>query len=93
MESESGHENRAVECRVGILARLHVIDSVFFLWTHKFQLKLTITRPLGHACIHNGVQNIPCKIIENVPFLSPKLSKYRVMCSKLAREWANLSKL
>ena len=42
--------------RVGILARLRVIDPLFFLWTHKFQLKLTITRPLGRACIHNGVK-------------------------------------
>ena len=31
------------------------IDPLLFLWTHKFQLKLTITRPLGRACIHNGV--------------------------------------
>ena len=29
--------------RVGILARLHVIGPLFFLWMHKFQLKLTIT--------------------------------------------------
>ena len=42
--------------RVGILARLRVIDPLFFLWTHKFQLKLTITRPLGRASIHNGVK-------------------------------------
>ena len=27
--------------RVGILARLRVIDPLFFLWTHKFQLKGT----------------------------------------------------
>ena len=76
--------------RVGILARLRVIDPSFFLWTHKFKLKLTITRPLGRACIHNGVKispwtrmysqwskNIPWKIIVNVPFLST-ISKYRV---------------
>ena len=43
-------------CRVGILARLRVIDPSFFLWTHKFQLKLTILRPLGRTCIHNGVK-------------------------------------
>ena len=42
--------------RVGILARLHVIDPLFFLWMHKYHLKLTITRPLGRACIHNGVK-------------------------------------
>ena len=42
--------------RVGILARLRVIDPLFFLWTHKFQLHLTVTRPLGRACIHNGVK-------------------------------------
>ena len=41
--------------RVDILARVCVIDPLFFLWTHKFQLKLTTTRPLGCACIHNGV--------------------------------------
>ena len=45
-----------VRYRVGIIARLHIIDPLFFLWTHKFQLKLTITRPLGRACIHNGVK-------------------------------------
>ena len=42
--------------RVGILARLRIIDPLFFLWTHRFQLQLTITRPLGRACIHNGVK-------------------------------------
>ena len=42
--------------RVGILARLRIIDPLFFLWTHKFQLKLTITRPHGRACIHSGVK-------------------------------------
>ena len=36
--------------------RLRVIDPLFFLRTHRFQLKLTITRPLGRACIHNGVK-------------------------------------
>ena len=35
---------------------LRVIDPSFFLWTHKFQLKLTITRPLGRSSIHNGVK-------------------------------------
>ena len=56
-------QNGTVEIRVGILARLRVIDPSFFLWTHKFQLKLTITRPLdaitrplGRASIHNGVK-------------------------------------
>ena len=42
--------------RVGILARLRVIEPLFFLRTHKFQLKLTITRPLGCPYIHNGVK-------------------------------------
>ena len=37
--------------------------------------------------------NISCKIIDNVPFLSTKLSKYSVKCSKLAGELANRSKL
>ena len=45
-----------ISTRVGILACLRVIDPIFFLWTRKFQLKLTITRPLGRACIHNGVK-------------------------------------
>ena len=47
-----GHIGR----RVGILARLRVINPFIFLWTHKFQLKLTITRPLGRACFHSGVK-------------------------------------
>ena len=34
------------------MALLRVINPLFFLWTHKFQLKLTITRPLGRACIY-----------------------------------------
>ena len=42
--------------RVGILARLRIIHPLFFLWEHKFQLKLTITRPLGRVCMHNGVK-------------------------------------
>ena len=29
---------------------------IFFLWTPNFQLKLTIMRPLGRACIHIGVK-------------------------------------
>ena len=48
----SSHSGTSVD----ILARLRVIDPLFFLWTHKFQLKLTITHPLGCACIHNGVK-------------------------------------
>ena len=48
--------SRPRHIRVGILARLRIIDPLFFLWTYKFQLKLTITRPLGQACIHNGVK-------------------------------------
>ena len=43
-----------VQGRVSILARLRVIEPLFFLWTHKLQLKLTITCPLGRARIHNG---------------------------------------
>ena len=42
--------------RVGILARPHVIDPLLFLWAHNFHLKLTITCPLGCACIHNEVK-------------------------------------
>ena len=42
--------------RVGILAHLRVIDPLFYLWMHKFQLKLANTRPLGRPCIHNGVK-------------------------------------
>ena len=38
-------------------------------------------------------KNIPWKIIDNVPFLSTKLSKYRVTCAKLAGELANRFKL
>ena len=45
-----------LQTRVGILARLRVIDPLFFLWTHKFQLKLTILHPLGRACIHSWVK-------------------------------------
>ena len=45
--------NQYLKSRVGILARLCIIDPSFFPWTHKFQLKLTITHPLGCACIHN----------------------------------------
>ena len=37
--------------------------------------------------------NVSCKITDNVPFLSTKLSKYSVKCSKLAGELANRSKL
>ena len=56
-----------------------------------FNLSL-YTCPLGCAWIQWS-KNIPWKIIDNVPFLSTKLSEYRVTCSKLARELANRSKL
>ena len=52
----STHKGTLTCSRVGILARLRVIDPLFFLWTHKFQLKLTITRPLERACFHSGVK-------------------------------------
>ena len=38
------------------LAFLRVCVPLYFLCTHKFQLMLTITRPLGRACIHNGLE-------------------------------------
>ena len=31
---------------------LGVIDPLFFLWTHKFQLKLTFMRPTGRTSIY-----------------------------------------
>ena len=62
--------------RVGILARLCIIDPFFFLWRHKFQLKLTITRSLGRACIHNGVKIYHAKSLIMFHFLSSK-SKYQ----------------
>ena len=55
----------------GILARLRVIDPLFFLWTHKFQLKLTITRPLGRAYIHNGVKISHAKSLKMSHFCPP----------------------
>ena len=79
-------------CRVGILARLRVIDPLFFLWTHKFQLQLTITRPLGRACIHNGVNISHGKSLAMSHFCPPNYQN-RVTCSKLAGELANRSKL
>ena len=72
---------------------LRVIDSLFFsldaqvstyvyhcvsIWTHMYS---------------QWSKNIPSKNIDNVPFLSTKLSKYRVTCSKLAGELADGSKL
>ena len=66
--------------RVGILARLRVTDPLFFLWMHKFQLKLTITRPLGRACIHNGVKISHEKSLKMSQFVH-RISKYRVTCS------------
>ena len=57
--------------RVGILVRLRVIDPLFFLWTHKFQLKLTITCPLGRTCIHNGVQISHGKFLSMSHFCPP----------------------
>ena len=42
-----------------------------FCWMHKFQLNLTITRPLGDTCIHNGVKISHGKSL-TVPFLSTK---------------------
>ena len=68
----AGPISKTLQIGVGILARLRVIDPLFFLWTHKFQLKLSIMRPLGRACIHNGVRISHGKIIDNVPFLSTK---------------------
>ena len=40
-------------CRVGILASLRVIDPLFFLWMHKFQLYLTFMRPNRHESIYS----------------------------------------
>ena len=54
--------------RVGILVCLRVIDPLFFLWTHMFQLKLTISRPLWTSMYSQWSKNIPWKIIDNVPF-------------------------
>ena len=65
--------------RVGVLARLRVIDSLFFLWTHKFQLKLTITRPLGRACIHNGVRISHGKSLTMSHFCPPNIKIYSYM--------------
>ena len=73
--------------RIGLFARLRVIDPLFFLWTHKFQLKLTITRPLGRACIHNGVKISHGKSLTMSIFVH-QIPKYRVTCSKLAGELA-----
>ena len=39
--------------RVGILARLRVIDPLIFLCTHRFQLKLTFMRPTGRVSIYS----------------------------------------
>ena len=68
----------------------YLICTFFFLWTYKFQLKLTIISWTHMTHMYSQWnKNIPRKIIDNVPFLSSKFSKYRVTCSKLARELAN----
>ena len=63
--------------RVGILAHLHVIDPLFCLWMHKFQLRLNITCPLGCACIHNGVKLSHGKSLTMSHFCPPHLCKLR----------------
>ena len=40
-------------CRVGILARFRVIDPLFFLLMHRFQLKITFMRPTGCTNIYS----------------------------------------
>ena len=45
--------------RVGILTHLRVIDHLFYLWTHKFQLKLTITRPLWRGIVFTIEKKYP----------------------------------
>ena len=78
--------------RVGILARLRVIDPLFFLWTYTFQLKLTITRPLGRAYILNGVKISNGKSLTMSHFCPPNYQNIET-CFKLAGELANGSKL
>ena len=58
--------------RAAGLAFLRIIDPLFFLWTHKFQLKLTITHPLGPACTHNGVKISHAKSLTMSHFCLPK---------------------
>ena len=38
--------------RVGILACLRILDPFFFLWAHKFQVKLTFMPPTGCTSIY-----------------------------------------
>ena len=85
--------NVKLQTTVGILARLRCHRPFIFLWTHNFQLRLTITRPLGRTCIHNGLKISQWKIIDNVPFFPPNYWTYRVTCFKLAGELANRTKL
>ena len=78
--------------RVGILARLRVIDLIFSLEAQVSNSSVPSLRPPGRPCIHNGVK-YPMQNHWKCPFLSTKLSKYRITCSKLAGELANRSTL
>ena len=77
--------------RVGILARQRVIDPLFFSGRTSYNLNLPLRVHLD-ACIHNRVKISHGKSLTMSHFLSTKLSKYRVTCSKLAGELANYSK-
>ena len=62
--------NLLVWCRVGIFARLRVIDPLFFFSERtRFNLKLTITRSLGRTCIHNGVKISHAKFLTMFHFV------------------------
>ena len=39
--------------RIGILGRLRVINPLFFLWMHKFQLELTFMSPTRYTSIYS----------------------------------------
>ena len=69
---------------------LRVIDPLFFLWKHKFQLKFTIMRPLGRACIHNGVKISHGKPLTISQFRPPN---YQNIELHVAGELVNRSKL
>ena len=58
--------------RVGILARLQVIDPLLFLWMHKFQLKLTCMRPTRCASIYSVSETFNAKL----------LTIFRLCCNK-----------